>query len=75
MISVTTAIEHTITHKKTDNLSVILASVFGSLLGLCFIACIVGVLFKRHKKKYQFKTGRFTVARMNLVFQRYVCMI
>ena len=70
-INVTAAVEHA--NNKPANLPLILASVFGSLLGLCFIACIVGLMYKRHKKKYQFKTGRFTLARLNSVFQRYVC--
>ena len=72
MITVTTAIEHR--NSKSANIPVILASVFGSLLGLCVIACIVGLMFKRRAKNYQFKAGRFTLARNNPVIQRYVCM-
>ena len=72
MITVTAAVEHA--NSKPANLPLILTSVFGSLLGLCFIACIVGLMLRRHKKKYQYKAGRFTSVRLNSVFQRYVRM-
>ena len=72
MITDTATIEHG--NSKSANIPVILASVFGSLLGLCVIACIVGLMYKRQKKKYPFKAGIFTLAAYNTAFRRYVDM-
>ena len=51
--------------------AVILSVVFGGLLGLCLVVCIVGVLMKRKcRRKRKTKSGKFTSAVFNPVFHR-----
>ena len=50
---------------------VILSSVAGGLLGLCFIVCIVGLLLKRKCKRKQ-KTHKFSPVAANSLFYGYI---
>ena len=55
---------------------VILSSVAGGLLGLCFIVCIVGLLLKRKLNRKHIKTNTFSP--VNSLFYRYtnsVCSV
>jgi len=65
MINATEAIKHP-NNKTSNNIPVILASVFSGLLALCLIVCIVGLILKTRKKPT--KAIGFTVAVVNPVF-------
>lgn len=69
MDNVTEVAEHT--NKSINKITVILASVFGGLLGLCLLVCTVGLVMKRkYKRKNRIKAGKFTLAHFNPVVHR-----
>ena len=56
-------------NNKSANVPAILASVFGSLLVLCFIVCTVGLILRKKSKKDQVRGDGFKLA-ISSTFQR-----
>ena len=66
VINATEAVEHENT--KPTIIPLILAVVFGGLLGLCIVVCIIALILRKRKKKPQIKQGWFSVS--NPLFKR-----
>ena len=72
--SVTNATEaHEHGNNESTAIPMILAIVFGSLLGLCIVVCIIGIILKKQKRKRQIRHGTFRLAAFNPLFNRYIC--
>ena len=69
-VNVTTEVEQP--GKSVNKNIMLLASVFGGLLGLCLLMCIVGLVTRsKHKKKRnKLKAGKFSSAHFNPLFHR-----
>ena len=65
MINTSETFEH-----GSNIIPVILAFVFGGILGLCIVVCIVGLILRRQKKKRQNKHHGFTLAASNPLFDK-----
>ena len=70
VINATEAHEHG--NSKSTVIPMISAFVFGSLLGLCIVVCVIGVILKKQKKKRQIRQGTFMLEASNPLFDRYV---
>ena len=73
-VTTSSVINATEAHKHGNNEStaipMILAIVFGSLLGLCIVACVIGIILKKQKRKRQIRRGTFMLAASNPLFDR-----
>ena len=66
VINATEAVGHENT--KPTIIPLILAVVFGGLLGLCIVVCIIALILRKKKKNPQIKQGRFSAS--NPLFKR-----
>ena len=70
MINTTEAHEHG--NSKSTTIPVILAFVFGSLLGLCIVVWVIGLMLRKRKKRRQIRHGTFQLSASNPLFDRYI---
>ena len=68
MVNTGEAFEHG--NNNQTMIPVILAFVFGGILGLCIVVCIVVLLLRRQRKKRRNKYHGFTLAASNPLFDR-----
>ena len=66
VITATEAVEHENT--KPTIIPLILAIVFGGLLGLFIVVCIIALIWRKKKKKGHINRGRFSAS--NPLFNR-----
>ena len=74
-VTTSSVINATEAHEHGNSKSTVIpisAFVFGSLLGLCIVVCVIGVILKKQKKKRQIRQGTFMLAASNPLFDRYV---
>ena len=70
VIDITEAHEHG--NNKSTTIPMILAFVFGSLLGLCIAVWVIGLILRKRKKRRQIRHGTFQLAASNPLFDRYI---
>ena len=70
VIDTTEAHEHG--NSKSTTIPMILAFVFGSLLGLCIAVWVIGLILRKRKKRRQIRHGTFQLAASNPLFDRYI---
>ena len=70
VIDTTEAHEHG--NSKSTTTPIILAFVFGSLLGLCIVVWVIVLILRKRKKRRQIRHGTFQLAAANPLFDRYI---